>query len=55
MHLFVFNCPNVKKKFSSDPIVIYYVLNSNLFYTQLAFALVPQKDSYYAIFLFLLQ
>ena len=55
MHLFVFNCPNVKNFFSSDPIVIYYVLNSNFFYTQLAFAFVPQKDFYYAIFLFLLQ
>ena len=44
MHLFVFNCPNVNIFFSSDPIVIYYVLNSNFFYTQLAFAFVPQKD-----------
>ena len=41
--------------------IIFYVLNNNFSYTQLVFAFVPQKDSYYvhddtdAFFLFLLQ
>ena len=43
------------KKLRRSLKVIYYVLNNNFFYTQLAFAFVPQKDSYYAFFLFLLQ
>ena len=41
------NCPKVKRILSSHPIVIYYVVNNNFFYTQLAFDFVPQKDSYY--------
>ena len=41
-----FICPKIKRILSSGQIVIYYVLNNNIFYTQLAFAFVPQKDSY---------
>ena len=48
------------KNLQNDPIVIYYTLYNNFFYTQLASFLVPQKDSYYvhdgteAFFLFFL-
>ena len=49
IYIYLFNCPKIKNISPSDLIVIYYVLNNN-FYTQLAFAFVPQKDSYYAFF-----
>ena len=41
--------PRSLKNLQSGPIVIYYVLNNNFFYTQLVFAL--QKNPYYG-FLF---
>ena len=43
-----FNCPRIfKKSNKSGYIVTFHVLNNNFSYTQLAFAVVPQKDSYY--------
>ena len=54
MYLF-FNCPKIKRILSSGLIVIYFVLNNNFFYTQPVFAVVPQKDSYYAFFLSLFE
>ena len=38
--------PGSLKNLHSSPTVIYYVLYSNFFYTQLASAFVPQKDFY---------
>ena len=39
-----FYVPGSLKNVHSSPAVIYYVLYSNFFYTQLASAFVPQKD-----------
>ena len=50
-----FNYPKIKRILSNDPIVIYYTLSNNFFYTQLAFAFVPLRDSCYEFFLFVLQ
>ena len=44
--------PGSLKNLQNLLLVIYYVLNNNFFYTKLAFAFVPQKDFYYALFLF---
>ena len=49
---FFFNCPKINRILLGGLIAIYYVLNNSFFNTQLAFAFIPQKDSYYAFSLF---
>ena len=55
------NCPRILKNLYYHPIVIFYVLSNNFSKTQLAFAFVSQKNSYYvhddtvAFLLFILQ
>ena len=39
----IFNCPIILKNLQSGPIVFYYVLYNNFFYTQIAPVFVPQK------------
>ena len=41
-----FIVPGSFKNLQSGPIVIYYVLYNNVFYTQLASSFIPQKDFY---------
>ena len=56
-----FNYSKIKRTLLSNETVTFYVLNNNFSYTELPFAFVLQKDSYYvqddtdAFFLFLLQ